>query len=540
MAKIVECVPNFSEGRDMGIINALVDAVKAVAGVTVLDVEPGRSTNRTVLTFVGAPEACVQGALALVREARKRIDMRQHHGEHPRMGAVDVVPFVPVANVTTDECVEMSKRFGQLAAEMYGIPVYLYEAAATQPYRKKLSQIREGEYEHLSEKIVRPEWKPDFGPATFLPEYGATVTGCRFFLLAYNVNVLSTKEHAHRIALNVREQGRGTGQEGRLKAVKAIGWYVDEYQMAQVSMNLDNYEITGLHAAFETCKEEAATLGVAVAGSELVGVVPLGAMLLAAEYYIAKEGLMIVDERQKVRLAIERLGLNSCSRFDPDKRIIEYLIKNPEPLLQLNVRQFVEKVASRSPAPGGGSVSALMASCGAALGEMVGWLTYGRREFEAVDAKIRQSIPTLHQCQQSLLRLIDLDSQAFNRVMDALKVANPEEREKAKQLAYKGAVQAPLNTMEVASQAWDAMKLAAQYGNVHSMSDAQVGARALETGIWGAYKNVLINLAEITDTQFVAATRTRADHLLAEATRQCAEVLALADGRVPHPAPVAK
>ena len=355
MRKLVECVPNFSEGRNVEIIEAIADAIRKTDGCTLLDVDPGKSTNRTVYTFVGEPAAVVEGALNSARIARKLIDMRHQTGEHPRMGAMDVCPFVPVAGVTMVECVELAKEFGRRAAEELGIPLYLYEEASTHDYRKKLSQIREGEYEGLAEKIVKPEWKPDFGAAEFVPEWGATATGARCFLIAYNVNILGTKEQAHRIALNIREAGRSETEPGSLKETRAIGWFVDEYNMAQVSINLTNFQVTPPHVAFEECSEEARKLNLASAGSELVGLIPLEAMLMAADYFIEKENLFIVDDEQKIRLVIERLGLNSVSRFDPKKRIIEYLIEgdNNEPLAGLTLRGFIESIAARTSAPGG-------------------------------------------------------------------------------------------------------------------------------------------------------------------------------------------
>jgi glutamate formiminotransferase len=294
--KIVECVPNFSEGRNENVIEEIAEAIRQTPGCVLLDVDPGKSTNRTVYTFVGEPSAVVQGALNAARVARKLIDMRHHKGEHPRIGALDVCPFVPVANVTMDECVECAKEFARRASEELGIPVYLYEFAQPLEYRKKLSQIREGEYEGLAEKIKKPEWKPDYGPAEFIPEWGATVAGARNFLIAYNVNILGTKEQAHRIALNIREAGRGPNEPGLFKEVRAIGWWVEEYNMAQVSINLTNFKVTPPHIVFEEIKRQAAKLKVGVVGSELVGLIPLEAILMAAEYYIERENLFILDE----------------------------------------------------------------------------------------------------------------------------------------------------------------------------------------------------------------------------------------------------
>lgn len=413
MAKIIECVPNFSEGRDRAVIDAIADAIRATPGCSLLDVDPGASTNRTVVTFVGDPAAVVEGALAAARVAKARIDMRKHHGAHPRMGALDVCPFVPVADVTMEECVACAQAFGRRAAEELGIPIFLYERAATQPHRKTLAQIRDGEYEGLAKKLARPEWKPDFGPTELVPSWGATVTGARGFLIAYNVNVLCTKEQAHRIALDLREQGRGPGEPGKLRAVKAIGWQVGEYGVAQVSMNLDDYDVTPPHVAFEAVAAEARKLKVAVAGSELVGLVPMRAIAMAAEHYVAREELFIVDEAQRIRLAVERLGLSSIAPFVPEKRIIEKMIGGvEEPLASLSVRRFVELLGARTPAPGGGSASALAAAMGAALGAMTGWMTYGKRKFEAEDAVMRRLIPPLHHAMMELLPMIDADTAA--------------------------------------------------------------------------------------------------------------------------------
>lgn len=536
--RIVECVPNFSEGRDRAVIDAIAESIRKTPGVTLLDVDPGASTNRTVYTFVGSPEAVVEGALNSARIARDLIDMRKHKGEHPRLGAMDVCPFVPVSGVTMDDCVFCAKAFGRRAAEELSVPVFLYEAAATQAHRKALKQIRAGEYEGLAERIVKPEWKPDFGPARFVPSWGATVAGARFFLIAYNVNVLGTKEQAHRIALDVREQGRGPGEAGRLEAVKAIGWWVDEYGLAQVSMNLDDYTVTPPHAAFEACADEAAKLKVAVAGSELVGLIPLQAMLADAEHYIAKEGLFIVDERQKIRLVVERLGLSSISPFVPEKRIIEYLIADDaqEPLASRTVRAFVELLGSRTPAPGGGSASALAAALGAALGAMVGWMTYGKRKFEAKDEMMRRLIPPLDSAMKQLVPMIDADTRAFNDYLASLGLPKDTKeqaaaREAAIQEGLEKAVDVPLETMRIADRCWEAMAELAQHGNLASRADLEVGARCLETGIWGAGRNVLTNLAQIHDEEFRKRARDEAATLAARAAERSAEVLRLLESR---------
>jgi len=538
MRKLVECVPNFSEGRNPEIIEAIAEAIRKTTGCTLLDVDPGKSTNRTVYTFVGSPEAVVEGALNSAKNARKLIDMRTQHGEHPRMGAMDVCPFVPVANVTMEECVECAKEFGKRAAEEIGIPLYLYEEASTVEYRKKLPQIREGEYEGLADKIVKPEWKPDFGPAKFVPEWGATATGARFFLIAYNVNVLGTKEQAHRIALNIREAGRGPEEPGKLKESKAIGWFVDEYNMAQISINLTNYLVTAPHIAYETCRDEAKELNVGIAGSELVGLIPLGAMLMAADYYMEKENLFIVEEEQKIRLVAVRLGLNSVSKFNPKKRIIEYMIEEQknEPLASLTLRGFIEAVAARTSAPGGGSASAAIAAIGVGLGTMVAQLTYGVRKFEDVEGEMRKIIPPLYKATHNLIPMVDADTNAFNDYMEAMRQPKetPEQkkvRNEAMQNGLKKAIEIPLTTMRYGNDAWDTMVELAHYGNIASRSDVEVGAKALETGIWGAYKNVLINMPQIQDEDFKARILGEAETMVNHASAKCKEVLLILEKR---------
>jgi glutamate formiminotransferase/formiminotetrahydrofolate cyclodeaminase len=537
MNEIVECVPNFSEGRDPAVIEAIAEAVRGTPGCTLLDVDPGRSTHRTVYSFVGGREAVVEAALAAARVARARIDMRRHRGEHPRLGALDVCPFVPVAGVSMEECVALAREFARRLADELGVPVYLYEEAASQPHRKSLRQIRAGEYEGLADKLRQPEWQPDFGPPDFLPEWGATVTGARFFLIAYNVNILGTREQAHRIALDVREQGRGPGQPGVLRAVKAIGWWVEEYGLAQVSMNLDDFTVTPPHVAFEACREAAQRLKVGVAGSEIVGLVPREALLKAAHHYMEREGLFLVEERQKVRLAVERLGLGSLSPFEPDKRVIEYMVGAPEePLAGRSLRSFVEALGSRSPAPGGGSASALMAALGAALGAMVGWTTYGRRKFEDRDAEMRRLIPALHEAMTALIPSIDEDTRAFEAYMAARALpregaAEAARREQSVQAALRRAVEVPLSVLRRADGCWDALVGMARHGNYASRSDLEVGARALEAGLWGAGRNVLVNLPEVRDDGFREAARAEVAAVSERAQARLAEVLAVLAGR---------
>jgi glutamate formiminotransferase / formiminotetrahydrofolate cyclodeaminase len=544
--RIVECVPNFSEGRDQEVIQAIADSIRQCAGVQLLDVDPGESTNRTVVTFVGEPEAVLEAAFQSAATAYRLIDMAKHTGEHPRMGAVDVVPFVPVTGVTMDECVELSRRFGRRVGEELGVPVYLYEEAQDQPHRKALRQIRAGEYEAIRDRITLPEWRPDYGPAEFVPRSGATVTGARFFLIAYNVNILGTRNQAHRLALNVREQGRtvkrADGREvqepGRFRAVKGLGWELEQYNLAQVSMNLDNYEVTPIHAVYEAIREDARELHVGVAGSEIVGLVPLAAILTAADYYMERENLFILDERQKVRLAVDRLGLSSLHPFDPDRKIIEYMVERPTDgaLIRKSVREFAEAVAARTAAPGGGSVAALMASLGAALGAMVGWLTYGRRKYDHLDATVRSHLPALVETHQALLRAIDRDSDAFTDYMEAIALPKDTEQEKqarrdAMQAGLKKATLVPFEAMEIADRAWTPMVELARIGQYSSRSDLEVGAKALEAGIYGAWRNVHINLDGIRDEAFRDDLTRRADAIMDRARQKFDEVAGIVAGR---------
>ncbi len=538
MRKIVECVPNFSEGRNKETIEAIAEAIRNTPGCNLLDVDPGYSTNRTVYTFVGEPEAVVEGAINAAKVAKELIDMRTHKGEHKRMGALDVCPFIPVANTTMEDCIELAKIFGKRCAEELNIPIFLYGEAAQEDKRKKLPNIRAGEYEGMAQKIYNPEWKPDFGPAEFVPTWGASATGARFFLVAYNVNIIGTSNQAHRIALDLRTNGRGTDQPGLLQEVQGMGWFVDEYNMTQITMNLTNYKVTPIHVAFEESKRIAKELNVAVAGSELVGLVPLEAMLQAAEYYMKKENLFIIDEEQKIRLVIERLGLNSVGNFDPKKRIIEYLIaeERNEPLASMTVRAFTEEVAARSSAPGGGSVSAAVAALGTGLGAMVAKLTHGVRKFEHLETELREVIPTLHNATQDLIPMIDADTNAFNDFVDAMRMpkatdADKKARTAAMQAGLKKAILVPLDTMKKGNQAWDKMVDVAKIGNIASKSDVEVGARALEVGIWGAYKNVLINMPGIEDETFKADILKEAEAMKVRAEEKCKEILDILSNR---------
>lgn len=536
MKKIVECVPNFSEGRNGDVINAIADAIRNTKGVTLLDVDSGKSTNRTVYTFVGDEETIIEGALAGARVAREKIDMRTHKGEHPRFGAMDVCPFVPVANVTMDDCVRIAKAFARRAAEELKVPFFLYEEASDRDYRKRLPDVRQGEYEGLAERLNDPRWIPDFGPAEFVPAWGATATGARMFLIAYNVNILGTSNQAQRIALDLREAGRGAGRPGKLKAVKGMGWFVDECNMAQVTVNLTNYRETPIHVLFEEVKKAAGELNVAVAGSEIVGVVPLESLIMAADYYIAQEDLFIYQEDQKIRLAIERLGLNAVAPFYPSEKIIEYMVAEApdEPLAAMSLRGFIEEIAARSSAPGGGSASAAMAAMGVGLGAMVAKLTQGVRKFEAKEPQMRAVIPRLHSLTRALIPMIDKDTSAFHDYMEGLRMPRSTDAEKAVRKAkmqdgLKTAAQVPLETMRLGDRAWDALCVVAEHGNPASKSDIQVGAKALEAGIWGACQNVRINLGDIEDEAFRTQTLMAAEALEKRSREKCAQILTLLD-----------
>ncbi|XP_030066459.1 formimidoyltransferase-cyclodeaminase isoform X1 [Microcaecilia unicolor] len=539
MAKLVECVPNFSEGRNKEVIDAIADAISQTEGCLLLDVDAGPSTNRTVYTFVGSPNAVIQGALCAARIAFQLIDMTKHKGEHPRMGALDVCPFIPVKDVSMEECVFCARRFGQQLASELEVPVYLYAEAAQQENRKSLPAIRLGQYEALPEKLKTEEWMPDFGPATFVPRWGATVSGARKFLIAYNVNLLSTKELAHRIALDIREQGRGKDQPGCLKKVQAISWYLDEKNLAQVSANLLDFETTGLHGVYEEVCKEAKALNLPVVGSQLVGLVPLMAMLQTADFYMQKENLFILEEEHKLRLVISRLGLDSLGPFNPKERIVEYIVQKTiteGSLVTQPLFEFVQNVGSRSATPGGGSVSAAVAAMGSALGCMVGLMTYGKRQFEFLDGTMRQLILPFHNAMTDLLTLVDADSNAFNNYMVTTKLsrATTEEkirREVAVQEGLKNAIGIPLSVAEKVNVLWPTLKEMGKHGNIVCKSDLQVAAKALETAVFGAYFNVLINLKDVKDDEFKAQTHEKISGLLDKAKAGAELVLEVLEKR---------
>jgi len=539
---IVECVPNFSEGRDRAVIDAISRSIVGVSGVSLLDVDPGADTNRTVYTFVGNPEAVSEAAFRAAKTAFDLIDMSVHRGEHPRMGALDVCPFVPVSGVSMDDCVALSKVFGERLGRELGVPVYLYEKAATRPERKSLADIRSGEYEALAGKLGKNEWKPDFGPSTFVPSWGATATGAREFLIAYNVNLnTNDKKLANEIALTIREggrvakdaqgntlkdaQGNSVKVPGLLKEVRAIGWFIEAYKCAQISINLIDYKTTPLHVVYETAKAEAEKLGMYVIGSEIVGLLPLEPLVQAGRYFLKKMGKSEgVSEEELIRIAVRSLGLDSVAPFDPEKKIVEYACRKPATLVSMKVVDFIDEVASESPAPGGGSVAALAGSLGAALAAMVGNLTVGKKGYEAVWPEMSALAVQGQHIKDELMRAIDADTAAFNDLMEAMKLPKVSAEQKtardtAMQAGYKKASLVPLETARICLEAIGICLAAAERGNANSASDAGVGALLARAGVEGAALNVLINLTAIGDANFVAETRKKALDLVAEAER---------------------
>lgn len=537
MPKIVECVPNFSEGRDQKVIDAIANAVRDTEGVSLLDVDPGASTNRTVFTFVGSPEYIVEGALNAAKAAFPLIDMTKHKGEHPRMGALDVCPFIPVQDVTVQECVEIAKIFGQRLARTLDIPVFLYGAASEKDYRKTMPQIRSGEYEGLEEKLKLEPWQPDYGPAKFVPSWGGTVTGVRKFLIAYNINMVATKEQAHRIALNLRSRGRAKDEPGRLREVQGIGWWLAEKNIAQISLNLTDMDLTPMHVAYEEAKKDAEEMNLAVTGSEIVGLVPLQAILDAAHYYMEKDNLFVLHEDQKVHLAINRLGLTTLSPFNAKERIIEYCLPSAAgQLASQTVKDFVLSVGARSPAPGGGSVAALLGALGAGLSAMVGQLTYGKRQWEHLDGRMRQLIPVVDEASREMIDFIDADTNAFNDYMAALKMPRgtleeKDGRSKAMEDGLKTAVNVPMNLAVKINSLWPTILELAKEGNINCKSDLQVGARCLCTAVHGAIHNVAINLKDIGDQQFCAKMNLQGDEQVTLAEENCNRVLHILSNR---------
>ncbi|HEY7790525.1 MAG TPA: glutamate formimidoyltransferase [Vicinamibacterales bacterium] len=547
--KLVECVPNFSEGRDRSIIDAIAHAIEGVSGAKLLDVDPGADTNRTVYTFVGAPDAVSDAALKAAEKAAELIDMSRHKGAHPRMGALDVCPIVPVAGVTMDECVTIARDLGRRMGEALQVPIYFYEHAATRESRRSLADIRAGEYEGLARKLADKAWTPDAGPATFNPRWGGTVVGAREFLIAYNVN-LNTRDRklANEIALNIRENGRlkkdaqgksvigADGQPervpGRLRAVRAIGWYIEQYRQAQVSINLLSFKTTPLHVVFETVREEAERLGMIVTGSELVGLVPLEPLVEAGRFYQRKQGKSPgAPERELVELAVRSLGLDQLAPFDPAKKIIEYAVRTPAPLMSLTAERFVDEVSNDSPAPGGGSVAALCGSLSAALSAMVANVTVGKAGYEQVWEPLSAMALRAQKLKAALAQAVDDDTQAFNGVIEAnrLPKATPEQqaaRAEAIDVAYQQAAQVPLASARLCLEALEISKEAAETGNRNSTSDAAVAALTARAGVEGSVLNVLTNLGSIKSESFKRSARDEAARLNEAARRLCDEIVA--------------
>jgi len=533
--QIIECVPNFSEGVDMNIIKQITNEIEKVEGVKLLDVDPGKATNRTVVTFVGEPQPVIDAAYLAIKKAGELIDMSKHKGEHPRMGATDVCPLIPIAGITMEETVEYAKKLGKRVGEELNIPVYLYESAAQKEDRKNLATIRAGEYEGFSDKIKESKWAPDFGKAIFNEKSGATVIGARDFLVAYNVNLNTTStRRANSVAFDLRENGRVKEENGKkvldangaevrepglLKSVKAIGWYIEEYGIAQISMNLTNIIITPLHIAFDAAVERAHARGMRVTGSELVGLVPLKSMLDAGKYFLAKQKRSVgISEEEIIKIAVKSMGLDELTPFDPKKKIIEYVMQadSSKKLIDMNLVAFANETASESPAPGGGSISAYVGALGASLATMVANLSSHKKGWDDQWEYFSNYAQKGQTIKDELLKLVDEDTHAFNKIMDAFGLPKSSEEEKqartqAIQDATLYSTQVPLKTMQVCFSGYEIAQAMVEKGNPNSVTDAGVGALCIRTAIYGAYLNVKINASGLKD-------KSTAEKLVAEAT----------------------
>jgi len=553
MTRLIECVPNISEGRNSALIRQVTDQVETVEGVRLLDVDPGKATNRTVITFAGEPEAVIEAAVRVVRKASELIDMSKQSGEHPRFGATDVCPLVPISGVTMEECVEYARQLAKRLGEEVGTTVYCYENAATKPERRNLATVRAGEYEGLEAKLADPNWAPDFGPAKFNKKSGATAVSARDFLVAYNVNLNTTSSRrANAIAFDVREKGRIkrdgdplTGpvvkdangkpvwEPGALKCVKGIGWFIEEYGIAQISMNLTNISVTPVHIAFDECCKRAAERGIRVTGSELVGLIPLNAMLDAGRHFLRKQERSTgVSDAELIKIAIKSMGLDELAPFDPREKIIEYVLEGPRggKLIDRTLEGFTHETASESIAPGGGSVAAAVGAFGAALGTMVANLSSHKRGWDDRWAEFSEHAEQGKRCHDELLRLIDADTDAFNRIMAAFRMSDGTDDEKrarhdAIQMATRGAIDAPFRTMEVALESMQLIKLMAEKGLPASASDAGVGALCARSAVLGAYLNVKINTKDLEDATAVADYVTRGQAIADQACALEQEIL---------------
>ena len=555
MRKLIECVPNFSEGRNLDVIKQITDEIESVDGIKLLDVDPGAATNRTVVTFVGEPEPVMQAAIKGMKKAKELIDMTKHTGAHPRFGATDVCPLVPVANITMEETVEYARELAERAGKELNYPIYCYESAALSPERKNLAHVRSGEYEALKNKLQLDEWKPDFGPATFVPESGATAISARNFLVAFNVNLNTTStRRANAIAFDVRERGRVkrvghpiTGkpaldengkkimEPGALKSVKAIGWFIEEYGIAQISMNLTDISICSVHKAYDAVFEKALARGIRVTGSELVGVIPLEAMLEAGRYFLRKQNRSLgINNTELIKIAVKSMGLDDLKPFDPRKNIIEYLLEdeNEQKLIDLNLTEFADETASESPAPGGGSISAYVGSLGISLGTMVANLSSHKPGVNWEDQYEKFSIEAEkgQKLKDQLLHLVDEDTNAFNKIMDAIRLPKGSAEEKEARLqaiedASKYAIEVPFTVMQKSLESMQVIKAMAEFGNPNSVSDAGVGALCARTAVIGAFLNVKINCADLGDKEYVENMLAKANALVDEANKLEAEIL---------------
>ncbi len=537
--KLVECVPNFSEGRNKGILDEISNAIRSVARVTLLDVDPGQDTNRTVYTMVGEPDAVVEAAFQAIKKASELIDMSRHTGAHARQGACDVCPFVPVSDMTMDDCVELAKKLGKRVGDELGIPVYLYEYAASKPEWKNLAVVRKGEYEALPEKMKDDYWKPDFGPQVFNKKSGATAIGAREFLIAYNINLNTRdKKKAHELALSIREKGRlkrdakgkivkdENGEKvyepGFFTECKAVGWYIDEYNRAQISINLTNYKITPPHLVLDKVRELAWQNNIQVTGSELVGLIPKEAIVMSGKYYLNKlDESPGIPDRMIIETAIQSLGLEDLGPFDVDSKIIEYAIEDRDNLVNMKITDFMDELSSDSPAPGGGSVAGVCAALSGSLSAMVGNLTVNKKGYEKVQNEVKAVAEEGQKIKLDALYVIDKDTDAFNIMMDANRLPKKTDeesaiRDQAIEAATQNAIQVPLETMKISR---DAVKLAQRVsavGNANALSDAGVAAITANAACKAAYLNVMINMAGITDEQFKQKTVDEAKQILNE------------------------
>lgn len=561
MKQLIECVPNFSEGRDPAILKQITDAIETVEGVKLLDVDPGKATHRTVVTFVGEPAAVVEAAFQAIRKACELIDMSKHTGEHPRMGATDVCPLIPIAHISMEETAEWARRLGERVGRELELPIYLYEAAASRPERKNLATIRSGEYEGLPEKLANPDWKPDFGPAKFNPKSGATVIGARDFLIAYNVNLNTTSvRRANSVAFDVREKGRtlndpATGkplkdangeplrQPGTLEGVKAIGWYIEEYGIAQISMNITNAQATPLHRAFEECRLSADRRGMRVTGSELVGLVPLAAMLEAGRYFLKKQQRSVgVSEAELVKIAVKSMGLDELAPFDPQRKIIEYNLESGNPanakkLIRKDLAAFADETASESPAPGGGSISAYVGALGVSLATMVANLSSHKRGWDERWEEFSEAAERGQHLKAALLRAVDEDTDAFNEIMAAFGLPNgsPDEkaaRKAAVQAATRRAIEVPFRVMQLSLDSFALIRQMAETGNPNSVTDAGVGALCARAAVHGAFLNVKINATGLDDKAYGAQVLAEGEKMTAAADHAEGEILAVVRGKI--------